>query len=86
MADTALATDPVALKLDNFAYGRVCDLEDPLNKIYDLLTAIMQAAQAIAEGDGISRIAEVARDDCAAVKEVRDELFHALHPNKGARA
>ena len=60
----------------------ICDLEEPLSRIHDLLTGLMYLGQTLNDGgDAVSRIAEIARDECEKSAELRTKLFHDLHPN-----
>lgn len=60
----------------------VCDMEDPFSRMYDLLTGLMYLGQTLSDGGGaVSRIAEIARDECEKSAGLREKLFHDLHPN-----
>ncbi|MBX7460805.1 hypothetical protein [Qipengyuania huizhouensis] len=57
----------------------VCEMEDPLQRVYNLLTGLMHIQHGDL-GSAISTIAEVARDECQKLQGMRDKLFHDLHP------
>lgn len=61
----------------------VCDMEDPLREIHDLMTGLMHMQNG-EFGAAVCTIADIARDKCARVQELRDMLFHVLHPNREA--
>ena len=84
-----MATDTIPTEIQTAnRYGsehfdNACKMEEPLGKIHDLLTAIMFAGEAMGEGgSSLARIADIARDECRSVEDLRGKLFHGLHPNK----
>ncbi len=83
MAMNSIPTNPTgSIDPDRVSLDDVCDMEEPLSVIHDLLTGIMYAGEAISDGGAaIARIAEIARDECEKVASLRATLFHDLHPN-----
>lgn len=83
MATHTIPTQPSAAK--QFApepLDYVCDMEEPLSRIHDLLTGLMYLGQTMNDGgNAVSRIAEIARDECEKAEQNRCKLFHDLHPN-----
>jgi hypothetical protein len=66
-------------------YDLVCDMEEPLARLRDLLTGMMYLGQSLGDGGAaVCRIAEIARDECDKSSSIHDALFHDLNPNKGA--
>ena len=63
----------------------VCEMEDPLTLIQDLLGGLILLGLALDDGGtAVSRIADIARDECAKLEELRTSIFHALHPDREA--
>lgn len=82
--DTITAPSPTAKGFDPEPLDYVCDMEDPLQRVYNMLTGLMHIQHGDL-GSAISTIAEAARDECQKLQGMRDKLFHDLHPlnNKG---
>lgn len=60
----------------------ICDMEEPLSRVHDLLTGLMYLGQTLSDGgNAVSRIAELARDECEKSEVLRGKLLHDLHPN-----
>ena len=90
MADISIPTEPLRAKaFEPEPLDYVCDMEEPLSRIHDLLTGLMYLGQTMSDGgNAVSRIAEIARDECEKSAELRIKLFHDLHPSRqkeGAR-
>ena len=81
--DTITQQTEAANKFDPEPLDFVCDMEEPLRRVFDLLTALMHL-DAGDLGNAVSTISELARDDCQHLEELRGKLFHDLHPNREA--
>lgn len=68
---------------DDTAFRLVCDMEDPLRKIRDLLSALSYVAQCVEDGgEAIATIADAARENLKAAEALRGDLFRLSHPNR----
>lgn len=82
-----MATTPLSAQADRTQFApepldHICDMEEPLGKVYDLLTSIMYAGSTMNDGGAaIATVAEIARDECEKASKLRDTLFHEMHPN-----
>lgn len=66
-------------------YVRVCDMEQPLAVIRDLLNALMIIAETLDEEEGcaIQRLASLALRECKDAEESRGELLRGLRRTLG---
>lgn len=68
---------------NNGPFNSVCEMEDPLREIADLLTGLTYMGEGIPDvGSAIVTVAQMARDQCESVQELRGKLFHETHPRK----
>ena len=83
--DTIPAATAAANPYKAGPFRDVCEMEDPLTLIQDLLGGLILLGLALDDGGtAVSRIADIARDECAKLEELRTSIFHALHPDREA--
>ena len=83
MAENTIPPIPAAANYSDLEpLDYVCDMEEPLAEIHDLLGGLLILGQGLNDGSGaVCTISDIAREKCERVQRLRERLFHDLHPN-----
>jgi hypothetical protein len=77
---TANVSNPCETRL----FEKVCDMEEPMAVIHDLLRALSCIAETLDDDEGmvVVRLTWLALKELEVAEKLRGELFHLTHPRR----